>query len=78
MKTSEWRKAAGNVVSGDKIPAGFKTRAQISVDLGLREGRTKEIVKALVDSGRAECRRFRVPSGCGISHVPHYRLKKGS
>lgn len=63
---------------GDAIPKGFKTRAQIQKEFGLRDARMREILRGLIESGVAEKQTFRVQTQDGIHHIPYYRIKSKS
>jgi hypothetical protein len=62
----------------EKVPPGWKTAPQIASELGRSLSAATKLVRGLVASGAAECRKFRVVAGLRVYPTPHYRLKKGS
>lgn len=58
----------------EQVPAVWKTRRQWQVECGLEGGQMRARLRQLVDAGNAEVRTFRVSSGSGTSHIPHYRI----
>jgi hypothetical protein len=59
----------------DKIPPGWRTRAQWSQHLKLPRYVIKTRLQLLLKSGAVEVRRFRVMGTQGIVSIPHYRMK---
>jgi len=59
----------------DEVPEGWLTAAQIAIAANKNRNTALRYIGAAVAEGRAEVRKFRVPSGQrGIYPTPHYRL----
>jgi len=62
-------------VGADKIPAGFKSRAELQIQFSLGQAQTGTIIRELLADGKLECRNFRVQTRAGVRPVPHYKIK---
>ena len=59
----------------DTVPPGWFTTAQIRAARKWGEAKTRNRIAALLKSGKAERRHFRIASGKVTRPTPHYRLK---
>lgn len=76
---SEWISALAKSLedSADKVPAGWKTARQVADEMGRSVGNANRVIQALIKSGSAETKSFKVSTpSCGVRAVPHYRIKK--
>lgn len=55
------------------VPDGWQTTTQVAAENNLSSPRARELLTKLLNDGRVEARKFKIPSGCGISHVLHFR-----
>lgn len=63
----------------DKVPAGWKTIAQIAIEVGMSPSRVRTIVSDLVNRKKVLYKRFRVGCGRRGSYpVYHYYIKNQS
>lgn len=60
----------------DKIPDGWYTTRQLSEKAGISAGQTNRNLRAGVQKGIVEVRKFRILSGALLKQIPHYRMKK--
>lgn len=74
---SAWCAALSSRTEPDVVPAGWLTAVQLGQMLGKDRSTVTALLSAACRAGRAEVKKFRVPSGQrGIYPVPHYRLLK--
>lgn len=75
---SEWIEAVGQVERlSTVVPDGFKTLKQIADEIGRTTSATHHLVAQLIREGRAEMRKFRIPTpGRGLYPTQHYRVIK--
>lgn len=60
----------------DVVPAGWLTAIALGKLLGKDRSTVTGLLQTAIKEGRAEVKKFRVPSGQrGIYPVPHYKLK---
>ena len=61
----------------DEVPPGWLTAIELGKMLGKDRSTITALMQTALREGRAEVRKFRVPSGQrGIYPTPHYRLLK--
>lgn len=74
---SAWCAALSSRTEPDTVPAGWLTAVQLGQMLGKDRSTVTALLSAACRAGRAEVKKFRVPSGQrGIYPVPHYKLTK--
>lgn len=72
-----WCAALSSRTEPDVVPAGWLTAVQLGQMLGKDRSTVTALLSAACRAGRAEVKKFRVPSGQrGIYPVPHYKLTK--
>jgi hypothetical protein len=59
----------------ETVPPGWFTAKAIEAARGWSEQKTRAKINALLKSGQAESRMFRVQTGKVVRPTPHYRLK---
>jgi hypothetical protein len=59
------------------VPKGWKTLAQICVDIGLSDSQTGKLVRKAVEDGVLEKRMFRITTNSVTRPVAHYKPRKG-
>lgn len=71
----DWSTLLSQALQGapDKVPAGWKTSAQLAKESGLGICRTQRALKKLVKQGQVEIKLFRVKVTAKTLPVPHYR-----
>lgn len=77
LVASAWSAALAPKVEPDSVPPGWLTAIELGKLLGKDRSTVTALLSAACRAGRAEVKKFRVPSGQrGIYPVPHYRLLK--
>lgn len=77
LVASAWSAALAPKVEPDTVPPGWLTAIELGKLLGKDRSTITALMQTALRAGRAEVKKFRVPSGQrGIYPVPHYRLLK--
>ena len=58
----------------EKVPKGFKTRAEIEIELGVGQAQALRRIREWKNRGFLECRSFKIDINGVIRPVPHYRI----
>jgi len=77
LVASAWSAALAPKHEPDEVPTGWLTAIELGKLLGKDRSTVTGLLQTAIKEGRAEVRKFRVPSGQrGIYPTPHYRLLK--
>jgi len=63
------------VAAVEEVPDGWYTVKQLAKARGRSERNTSELIRRMIDLGRAEKRNFTIHLSERVRPVPHYRLK---
>ncbi len=75
-KTADrFAKAFNTLEVADNVPDGWFTTRQIAEAQGTSTSHMHKKIRALVESGKAEMRRFKIKTCRGHYPVPHYQIK---
>ena len=79
MSANEWLNFISSIESKaqiDKVPEGFKTILQISIEIKKPRSTVREKCIAGIEKGKIETKEFRIKSGTTIKAVRHYKIIK--
>lgn len=58
-----------------KVPPGWFTRQELQNEWNLSQKHTCNMINLAMDNGKAEVRKFPLPTRNGIYQTPHYKFK---
>lgn len=59
----------------EKVPEGWVTAWQLQAEWGLSQAHTGRLIRAGVENGMIEARKFRIRTNRGVFPTQHYRKK---
>ena len=79
MSANDWLSVISSIKSKaykDEVPSGFKTIAQLRVELKMPRSTLQEKCKTATEEGKMEEKEFTIKSGSTIKKVKHYKIIK--